>query len=64
MTRTQMVDLQVQHYERSTTAANRALWGQDPAAKERRAQRLAQGAARRHAVVWDGEESVYVGRWS
>lgn len=62
MTRTQMVDLQVQHYERSTTAADRATGGQDPETKVRRAQRLAQGAARRHTVVWD--KTDHVGHWS
>jgi hypothetical protein len=59
-----MVDLQVRSYEMAAKHTDRAIGGQDPEAKARRAQRLAQGAARRHAVVWDETEHLYIGRWS
>lgn len=64
MTHSQMVDLQVQRYELAQEHTNRAAGGQDPETKARRAQRLAQGAARRHSVVWDEDKAVHVGRWS
>ena len=63
MTRQKMVDTQVQRFEQTPARLDRTHWGQDTEAKQRRALRLAQDSNRRHSIVWDEKEAVYVGRW-